>query len=363
MKYGLSFLLSIILPLSLLMLMNTLVFVLVAKALSRSGADLGKVNHKAHSSIFKRCVILVISLGLSWFTGLLLLDNSSTASQWIFSILVSTQGICIFFLERAVLLQERVERRQRSRESVESTRSGILSNIRSRARRISSNTPSFMKVRNSVSFEKCFCGRLESYSFESSASAFQAAGESCIIRSDVVQTSLSDSSPPSSKSMCACFFERRGSSFVASSTGHRVHKAGQSVTHLQSGTYTDQQAPSLLSPATLPSPTLTIVQQMPSPTTEEAIAMPQPPSGKAERTSDIICEDQHTSKPSAASLSGEHTENETSSVESRAIPGTNEGLPSSQSHMKDDVIKPISQVQHELQASAGGSVTDTQGRH
>ena len=76
-------------------------------------------------------------LGLTWLTGLTALIDGHTAPQWIFAVLVSTQGVCIFILQRATFLQlanERVRRRERERRGSESTvSSGLLSHLISRA--------------------------------------------------------------------------------------------------------------------------------------------------------------------------------------------------------------------------------------
>ena len=76
---------------------------------------------------FRASVSLATSLGLTWASGLLMLANSHVAFQWIFVVLVGTQGIAIFFFQ--VVYQPVIQRKMaRVKTSLqELTRENVLS--------------------------------------------------------------------------------------------------------------------------------------------------------------------------------------------------------------------------------------------
>ena len=112
-QYGLSFYLSVILPLVVVMLGNITVFVLTLRAIRRSGKNRCKVNigKQDDKRLLKACFSMFVLLGLTWLTGLLTLLDVGTAPQWIFTILVSTQGFMIFLYQRS-MFKEITRRRE-----------------------------------------------------------------------------------------------------------------------------------------------------------------------------------------------------------------------------------------------------------
>ena len=96
-EYGISFYLSLMAPLVVMLICNAIIFSLVVRQLSqRTIATTNKSHAKARNRRLKASISLATILGLNWGVGLLLLENTNTALQWIFTLLVSTQGFTIF---------------------------------------------------------------------------------------------------------------------------------------------------------------------------------------------------------------------------------------------------------------------------
>lgn len=88
-------------PLCLLLLCNFVVFATLARSMSTVKVVASQAIKKRRTSRFRSYIGLTTLLGLTWASGLLLLVTSHVAVQWIFTILVSTQGFFIFVLQIA----------------------------------------------------------------------------------------------------------------------------------------------------------------------------------------------------------------------------------------------------------------------
>ena len=89
------------------MLVNIIIFGLALKNIvKRPSFGRDKLSRKTHSNLLKAMIKLFMSLGLTWLFGLLVLTDAGTAVQWIFTVFVSSQGVFIFLLQKAVFQQE-----------------------------------------------------------------------------------------------------------------------------------------------------------------------------------------------------------------------------------------------------------------
>lgn len=98
-KYGISFYIAQVAPMVLIMIMNICIFVAVYLVLARKGKASGKKQDK--KQLMRISISLSIILGLTWISGLLVLENTHPAPQWIFTILVAFQGFFLFIFQVA----------------------------------------------------------------------------------------------------------------------------------------------------------------------------------------------------------------------------------------------------------------------
>ena len=98
-EYGISFYVSLVAPMVLIMAANISVFVAVSLVLARKGKSSGKKQEK--KQLMRISISLSIILGLTWVSGLTVLGNTNPAPQWIFTILVAFQGLFLFIFQVA----------------------------------------------------------------------------------------------------------------------------------------------------------------------------------------------------------------------------------------------------------------------
>ncbi|XP_065180637.1 uncharacterized protein LOC135811337 [Sycon ciliatum] len=99
--HGYAFYFAMVAPLCLLLLCNFVVFALLAWSMATVKTVASQSTKKKRKTRLRSYVGLTTLLGLTWASGLLLLASSHPAIQWIFVILVSTQGFFIFVLQIA----------------------------------------------------------------------------------------------------------------------------------------------------------------------------------------------------------------------------------------------------------------------
>ena len=122
-KYGLSFYLSLMGPMMATLICNAVIFCSVVRKLSqRKTGTTNRSQTKDRNRRLKVSISLAVILGLNWFVGLLLLENTNTALQWIFTILVSSQGFAIFIAQ--VLVHRQVKSFASSKISSSSSATG-----------------------------------------------------------------------------------------------------------------------------------------------------------------------------------------------------------------------------------------------
>ena len=98
---GYAFYFALVAPLSLLLLCNLVVFGTLAWSMSTVKTVATRSVKNSRKMRLRSYVGLTTLLGLTWTSGLLLLVTSHVAVQWIFTLLVSTQGFFIFILQIA----------------------------------------------------------------------------------------------------------------------------------------------------------------------------------------------------------------------------------------------------------------------
>ena len=122
-KYGPSFYLSLMGPMMATLICNAVIFCAVVRKLSqRKTGTTNRSQTKDRNRRLKVSISLAVILGLNWFVGLLLLENANTALQWIFTILVSSQGFAIFIAQ--VLVHRQVKSFASSKISSSSSATG-----------------------------------------------------------------------------------------------------------------------------------------------------------------------------------------------------------------------------------------------
>ena len=88
---------------------NAVIFCSVVRKLSQRKVGTTNRSHKKdRNRRLKVSISLAVILGLNWFAGLLLLENTNNALQWIFVILVGSHGFAIFIAQ--VVVHRQVKR-------------------------------------------------------------------------------------------------------------------------------------------------------------------------------------------------------------------------------------------------------------
>ncbi|XP_065186568.1 adhesion G-protein coupled receptor G7-like isoform X2 [Sycon ciliatum] len=101
-EYGTSFLASVVFPLAVFVFVNLVFFLriwLVIVSQQAQGATGDSAISKRRDRLKRQArsfLILVVTLGMTWASGIALIATSHVATQWLFTVLVSTQGILLF---------------------------------------------------------------------------------------------------------------------------------------------------------------------------------------------------------------------------------------------------------------------------
>eukprot|EP00117_Sycon_ciliatum_P045008 scpid14656/ scgid2275/ Latrophilin-3; Calcium-independent alpha-latrotoxin receptor len=118
--HGTALIVGVIVPLAIMVLVNSAVFVLALRRIIHHRERKRKLSQDAASaskfqetvSDVKSAMTLFVLLGVTWVFGLATLDTQSLVLVWIFTILNSTQGLSIFIVHVILRTKSRAEWRK-----------------------------------------------------------------------------------------------------------------------------------------------------------------------------------------------------------------------------------------------------------
>lgn len=111
-------------PICVILFVNLLVFALTLRRLAKANSirrEQGgeSTSYSRQKTTLQRSITFAILLGLTWITGLLMLDKDAIILQHIFSVLVSLQGFFLFLMQLLVPEVRQFWRRMLSRSPKE----------------------------------------------------------------------------------------------------------------------------------------------------------------------------------------------------------------------------------------------------
>ena len=96
---GLQLHLTLVLPICIMLLINTIILGLSMYKIMNSGKNLNKTTKNGQNAMkhIKAALTFTSLLGLTYIFGILAVDKLTLAFQWLFCIFNSLQGFCIFY--------------------------------------------------------------------------------------------------------------------------------------------------------------------------------------------------------------------------------------------------------------------------
>ena len=94
--HGVPFYVSFLAPVLLILLLNSIAFVLILHSLLSSGSKITSDRKVTGFQQFRRGATVLILLGLTWLFGVLAISDAKIVSQYLFCIFNSLQGLFVF---------------------------------------------------------------------------------------------------------------------------------------------------------------------------------------------------------------------------------------------------------------------------